>query len=500
MAQMYAHAVLLVVALLGMPLQAADQKNPIGEESRYKSWPELGQGNYGVVRQFKDCAVKIVEIKDETSASRAILEAAIYKAFNGLFVDSNVDVVIHRGSYGYYIEIHLPQCKPIKADQFSLALTKTISFLQCIHGQHIANRDIKTQHIMMNGQSVALIDWGMTDIFTACPINAPGTTRSYSSPEILLKNFKNPKEGDVWALGIALLETALSINDVYNSNQGPPELSRPFGVVGKQRISDILKNSLQKVSDIPMREVLASMLKLELHERMSAENLLKTVSAANNGALPRKIQPLQKPIFHDKSQITPRMRKITYIWLYDLMVDFKQPFKVLFEAMSMADVFIKTTPLTTFNLQLAASIAFYLAEDFYDSGHQINFFVDRADRAFTKEEFKDFMPTLLENAQFNLIFEHPLRAFQMTIYHGNLSLEEQDMAVHFLTMLEIDCEAYEWSSQEKWQLTEAVVQHVSKGLALSSTHKDSWQSICKRFSQKLLAERPNFSKLCSAKL
>lgn len=503
-------SLLFVCALWASFVQGINEE-AIRKEPRYESWPTLGQGTYGEVRWFVDRAVKIGVLRDEAQCSRNILEAAIYRAFKHPSMPEIIDIIIHRGKFDNFLEIHMPVCKPCKADNLSDVLEQVAGVLSCAHAHNFANRDIKKQHLMRKGSSIVLIDWGMADIFTASPIERRGTTLAYCSPEALLANFTNPKENDMWSLGVSLLELANGVERMFPQDHALHILNSIFtnsmdAKISLKSLNDSCKNGHQKLSDKllkPMEKIanpshkksIKGMLEPVFADRISAKQLLKNVS---NTPQPNTIASLPQPIFRENSQINARMREITYLWLYELTVEFQHPSKFLFEAMSMTDRFIGTSDLSKDNLQLASAIAYYLAEDFYDDGHTINIFVDYAAQAFSKEQFRVLMLTLLEQAKFNLIFNHPLRAYQQQIYWGDMSPHGSGMAQFFLTMLEISSKTYARPNLEKWQLVEAVVNHLQKNASISDENRSAWHEICRHFSKSILAKRSYYFELCES--
>lgn len=500
---------LLMISTLWASFVQGINQEAIGKEPRYSSWPRLGLGTYGCVHLFGDRAVKIGVLKDESQCSKNILEAAIYKALKNPSMPKILSIMIHRGKFDNFLEIHMPIFSPSKADNFSDALEQVAAVLSLAHAHNIANRDIKKQHLMMSGRSVVVIDWGMADIFTASPIDQRGTTLAYCSPEVLLANFTNPKENDMWAFGVSLLELANCLErlfpqdkelDVLNSVFANPITSISLKSLvdscknGDQRLSDKLLKLVEQITCPLQKKSVKNMLQPFSADRIRAQQLQGNSNAAGQ---PSSIALLPQPIFREHSQINPRMREMTYLWLCELTVEFQHPSKFLFEAMSIADRFIETTDLTPKNLQLAASIAYYLAEDFYEDGHTINIFVDYAAGAFSAEQFRELMLTLLENADFNLIFNHSLRAYQEQIYRGDMSHHERGVALLLLFMLEIDSKNYTKSNLEKWQLVDAVVSHL-RGAPISTEHRSIWHEICRHFSNSFLSKRSYYFQLCES--
>lgn len=490
--------------------QGVDQE-AIGKEPRYHTWPKIGQGTYGDVRWSGDHAVKIGVLRDETQCSRNILEAAIYRALKNPSMPTVLSINIHRGKFDNFLEIHMTFCKPCKADHFPDVLEQVAELLRCAHANNIAHRDIKKQHFMRHDTLMVLIDWGMADIFTASPMERRGTTLGYCSPEVLLSHFANPKENDMWSFGVSLLELANGVECMFPQNHALHILNSFFVDAvdnkislkslndscknGHQKLSDKLLKPMEKITNPSQKKSIKGMLEPVFAERISAQQILPNPDAASQIS---SIAPLPQPIFRENSQVNERMREMTYLWLYELTVEFKHPGKFLFEAMSMTDRFIGTSDLTKDNLQLTAAIAYYLAEDFYDDGHTIGVFVNYAARAFSKEQFRDFMLTLLENADFNLIFNHPLRAYQRQIYQGNMPPHNSGMAIFLLTMLEISTKTYSKPNHEKWQLVEAVLNHLKESASISDENRSAWHAICRHFAKSVLAQNSYYLELCKS--
>lgn len=185
------------------------------------------------------------------------------------------------------------------------------------------------------------------------------------------------------------------------------------------------------------------------------------------------------------------MRREVYSWLYFINSEYSQPEKVLFEAMSIADRFIEKSASKLTNLFLTASVAYYLAAGFYNTDIAISTLIYHADNLFSEKQFKEKMVQLLQDADYDIIFNHTLRDFQNELYK-NMPGDKNRKAIILLEMLEIDEHTFVLSNETKWDLVMQIINN-------NKSDQDTliFQYLCTKFKNSSFAITSAYKELCS---
>ncbi|MDP2436617.1 MAG: protein kinase, partial [archaeon] len=189
------------------------------ERRSYRIVKELGRGEYGIVVHAEkktrndlpsQVALKLTE-KFETFQSEL-------RVFN--LLGSHPNIVAHRGSFSDRL-IHVIELEYLRGQtllDFLLTngpleeLLARHYFAQLVSGMlhshlvaGVAHRDIKAENLMICGQDLFILDWGMglqitpgQYLFEAC--GSP----DYVAPELYLRIPYRGTEVDVWAMGVVL--------------------------------------------------------------------------------------------------------------------------------------------------------------------------------------------------------------------------------------------------------------------------------------------------------
>jgi len=130
--------------------------------------------------------------------------------------------------------------------------------LACCHRNDIIHRDIKLENILMDGDNIKLIDFGVSNFVEAGVYrNTFCGTPAYAAPEILLgKQYTGP-EVDIWSIGVVLYYMLTA--------------QFPFESIG-----DILKGKYQAPKDMSPEclDLLQKTLTVNKEERITLEELL----------------------------------------------------------------------------------------------------------------------------------------------------------------------------------------------------------------------------------
>lgn len=89
-------------------------------------------------------------------------------------------------------------------DKVAAELCSAVAYL---HSRQIVHRDIKPSNILIthNGESVKLIDFGLSDSDAHSRLKDPAGSRYYAAPEVL-HGAKGDASSDIYSLGVVLSE------------------------------------------------------------------------------------------------------------------------------------------------------------------------------------------------------------------------------------------------------------------------------------------------------
>ena len=265
-------------------------------EGRYQILKELGRGGMGIVFQAHDkqlkeqVAIKILSpllsnddqalerLKREVSAARRITHPNVIRIhdiseLNGL----------HYVSMEYFPGISLKEHVK-KSGALSLMQAYNIAGqicdgLEAAHRQGIIHRDLKTQNIIIHGNQIKIIDFGLARTSHLEGMTATGLimgTPEYMAPE-QVSGQKVDERADIYSLGIILYElftgkvpftgdSAIAVGFKQMKEDPPPP--RELNAQLPQEIERVILRALQK--DPAMRYFSVADLRNDLAKAVSA--------------------------------------------------------------------------------------------------------------------------------------------------------------------------------------------------------------------------------------
>lgn len=82
-------------------------------------------------------------------------------------------------------------------------LSQIISAVQYLHEHNIVHRDIKPENILLNGEQIKLIDFGLSNIYNPrARLKTPCGSPCFAPPEMVCGLDYDPEKSDVWSIGI----------------------------------------------------------------------------------------------------------------------------------------------------------------------------------------------------------------------------------------------------------------------------------------------------------
>ena len=177
----------------------------------------LGQGAFGAVDlvnhyEFGLCARK--NIKNNVHAHQ---ELNIFKYLHGCpwniqlfgFVERPASITLYM-EYFDGVELNDADINMHTSDGLRRWLFYThelIKAVKCLHSVGVVHRDIKPANIMVNRDSLKLIDFGMSCLFAKCTLNAKGSP-NFFAPEMFRLERSTMEATDIWALASTMYNIA----------------------------------------------------------------------------------------------------------------------------------------------------------------------------------------------------------------------------------------------------------------------------------------------------
>jgi hypothetical protein len=198
-----------------------------------------------------------------------------------------------------------------------------------------------------------------------------------------------------------------------------------------------------------------------------------------------KLSPTPKNLFLHTA------RHKEYSWLNEINDTlWRYRHKVVFEAMSIADRFIETSRLKSEDFKFAVLAAYYLAANFHHENLDLTEIISLLPEKYSKNKFKRSLMRLIKYADYNLLFNHTLRDFQIELYN-DMSSEKRDIAIATLKMLEIHQNTYAFSNDKKWNLVKELISR-----AISDDNKKILRRLCRSFKDDYLGRTKEYEIIC----
>jgi len=464
------YVLLFLWSILSIPAVSLDiLYYDIISEPKYQFLKKVGNGAYGVVFQEDDYVIKVARFGELGDDAKTVLEIALFKALKHKSIPDILGINIHKGKEKNYWELRLPYYRQPDKNNL-IEITKDMSsVLAYAHAHNIAHRDIKNVHIVDHNGVAVLIDWGSADILAASPGHQVSTTVTHRDPALLLGETGSPKANDLWSLGVSLLEINNKEKALFWGTCPIVVLGRIFSPwpyfstfddllnewqKGNLQFTPVLADNFSKLS--PEVIILKDLFNIDSNTRLTAHQLSEKLGN-NKKEEVLKFPPTPKTLIFKENTINNTIRRQAYLWLNSINSKQDNNEKILFEAMSITDRFIeKSAEKMRENLYLPAAIAYYLSSGFYDRNISIPNLVKYAVNSFTEEQFKQGMAQFLQDADYNIIYNHMLRDLQNELYK-NMSIDKNRQAILMLEMLEIDEQTFAYSNEKKWDLVQRVI-------------------------------------------
>ncbi|MDR2777533.1 MAG: protein kinase, partial [Rickettsiales bacterium] len=246
------------------------------------------------------------------------------------YTDDNIIIIEHFN--GKDLETRLKSGNPQELNLLRSAIEKNylnlIEGVKSLHDNGIVHRDIKPANMMYNGVKMVFIDFGLAEqIFDGSGLKKKSSrvgTPFYISPELfLMYPTLDLKKSDVWALGLALLESLtgkwLIMNEFIKLNYGtscggPAMLSKVFESISSapREFLNFIRDEIGSIqpplaNQEPWVNLLLGMLNPDPTKRFSVDEALE---AAQRIALPQQMlhssQQYLSPQTQPQQQMQPQ--------------------------------------------------------------------------------------------------------------------------------------------------------------------------------------------------
>lgn len=310
----------------------------------------LGMGGFGVAVLIKDdfsgkrLVVKIVKRNGEVVNEKIILEEILQKkcfrhllCLENYFEYKNFIIFVTDYLPGITLDKFIRECRAVREEDFEYIMFQLLYTLDYLHNTlNIAHLDLKPSNIMINPETfdIWIIDYGISCFRETCTVSG---TLNYMSIENFLA-FKNrsplPKEflktGDIFSLGIVLLELFLGSNP-YSIKYQPGKM--PYGEFNVNPIRKCIRN-FRTQTQADLMKIIQSMLNVDPKKRPTPKDIYLGFTTS----LERyKSQNIQQFITQFKSEnIFPEIKYSIIYTILDFLIELPRKYTILEE---MAIVF-----------------------------------------------------------------------------------------------------------------------------------------------------------------
>lgn len=400
----------------------------------------IGSGTYGSVFKHTDGTVRksISHAKEVEGAignyQSTIREIIAYKVLLGV---PNIAVLHKIKSNPEKTNIILTHYKqplsdmtlPLPLEQVKSFTFQILNAVSYMHNCGLMHRDIKPNNIMVTGDQIYLIDFGLSRYCCYSSDKAyseEAQSLHYMAPEVMLTQLRHKIEPytskiDIWSIGIIVLNMLGKFNDIYpiSRNDMIRHIIHQYGPINVDRwnsdeLSDLNSSSSASASagatniidtlDIP--EQLKSLLHaLLIYDPMLRISATHAIGHPYFNELPRITQPSYTPatMHYPNSQLTGRSRTVLLSWIFEVASRFSLIDTTLYHSYVLLDHYYTTHPVEKNLLQITGCVMLYISTLIYEMYPPDPMdMVYIADEAFTFTEFMKEYCRILDTMDYNI--------------------------------------------------------------------------------------------------
>lgn len=390
----------------------------------------IGSGTYGTVFKYKSGTVrKSMENSNNRLVSiiREIIAYKLLKDVPNIAVLHSIKMNTEATSL-ILTEYDQPLSNltfPLPLQQIKSFTYQMINALSYMHNCGLMHRDIKPQNIMVTGDQVHIIDFGLSRY--RCFSNNVAYSNDvqsiyYAAPEVIMKRSGHEmiepytEKIDIWSLGVVVMLMLGKITDSSDSISFNSLISlteQRYGPINVDRWSHTRNNrdvhpskaTIIDELDVPdqLRSLLSSLLTYDPKLRISADLAVKHQYFNN---LPIIKQPEHKHhrVWHyPKSRLIGNARSAAFEFVYEVAAVADISNTALYHSYILIDRYYTSYSVDTYKLQLVVSVMLYLSTCIYEPIIlDIMDFVHLANNSFTYSQFMDCYCLVLKDMDYDV--------------------------------------------------------------------------------------------------